>query len=96
VPVYRPNLVNITLTTATPAMVTLPRGSKEHIFAMGTDVAFQVAFSEAALNADEGIPVASGAQFTIDGPVETCEVWFKQSSGGDIDLRWAYLYPRNR
>ena len=91
--IYRAANKNFTLTTGVAKKITLPLGSKEHLLVVTPDAAWQLAFTEDSINADEGIPFKAGAAYTIDSPVVQTDVWVKQESGSDKELRWAYLYP---
>jgi len=90
---YKPANFHFTLTTGVAQKITLPNGSKEHLLVLTPDAAWQFAFSQASIDADQGIPMKSGAAYTIESPVGKTDMWVKQTSGGNIDLRWAYLYP---
>ena len=80
-----------TLTSGVAASVTLPDGSAGHLFTLSSDVSWELAFTEAAMTANEAIPLAAGSSFAIDREVVDTTVWVRQSSGGDVDLRHAYL-----
>lgn len=91
---YTAVTASVTLASGVASSIVLPDGSRSHLLVMASDVAWEVAFSEAAMTANETIPLAAGSSFAIDGaPVTDTTVWVRQSSGGAVDVRHAYLRP---
>lgn len=90
---YTAVTASVTLASGVASSIVLPDGSRGHLFVMASDVAWEVAFSEAAMTANETIPLAAGSSFAIDAPVTDTTVWVRQSSGGAVDVRHAYLRP---
>lgn len=94
--IYAATNKSLALTSGVAQRITLPSGSKEHLLTLSSDVEWQFAFSQAAIDADEGIPMKAGSSYTIDSAIAKTDMWIKQSSGSSVDLRWAYLYIARR
>ena len=95
--VYKGADKHFTLTTAVATKITLPFGSKEHLLQISPDAEWEWSFTEEQINSTSGgVKMKAGAVYSIDSPVVQTEVWVKQSSGSDKELKWAYLYPAVR
>lgn len=95
---YNATQKSTVLVSATTTAFKLPSGSKEHLFRLANaTVDWEFGFDEAQVTAGEGMPMSAGEAYTIDSPVASnTTLYARQSSGGPIDMRWAYLYPARR
>ena len=87
------------LTAADSAVIKLylPFGSNEHLIRLTPSVDWEFSFDNDTLTAGKGMPLASGESYTIDSPVgDKTIMYVRQTSGGPVDIRWAYLTPSDR
>ena len=83
--------------SATNVELKLPGGSQNHIVRMSdATVPFKYSQDATAITAGNGFPMLAGEALTIEGPVETHSIFFRQVSGGPIVLHWAYEQPTTR
>lgn len=95
---YNGNQVSVSLPDATSVGFKLPLGSKEHLFRLAdAAVAWEFSFDQSLVDAGDGMPMSAGEAFTVDAALAgSTTLYARQSSGGPIDMRWAYLYPARR
>lgn len=90
--IYKLTDFHLTMVSGTALELKIPYGSKEHLFEVDPDTAWEWSSSETQI-ATSGVQMKAGTLLTIDGPIAAQSLWVKQTSGGPTTLKWAYLYP---
>jgi hypothetical protein len=91
---YKGTVKSISIPDSTNVELKLPKGSREHIIQIVSPSDYFIAFSDQDMTDENRLELTAGDKYIIESSVSSgVSVFVRQESGGNLLIKWGYLYP---